>query len=228
MCAFRRNFLREGTIGIVPQGGYHGLGKQSYIAMHKAFRLGQKIHTIFTDRGETSVNRYEQTVKLTSLFRRSGYTVTEKWECEWKREMSSDPDVMEYFQAHPTTRVHPLNLRDALCGGRTSALRCYHKADVEKGEKIKMVDVTSEYPNANLRGEYCFGHPEIYMENDPNMPKMADWYGMVKCTVLPPRDLFIPVLPYKINEKLMFPLCRSLARLSPRNYVSLMILVSAN
>ena len=40
------------------------------------------------------------------------------------------------------------------------------------------------------------------------MPPIDTWNGIVKCTVLPPRDLFLPVLPYKCNGKLMFPLCR--------------------
>ena len=32
---------------------------------------------------------------------------------------------------------------------------------------------------------------------------------MVKCRVVPPRALYIPVLPSKINNKLMFTLCRT-------------------
>nr|XP_042912254.1 uncharacterized protein LOC122272523 [Parasteatoda tepidariorum] len=31
----------------------------------------------------------------------------------------------------------------------------------------------------------------------------------MKCTILPPRKLFLPVLPYRSNKKLMFPLCRT-------------------
>ena len=121
------------------------------------------------------------------------------------------PTVQAYFESHPTTRVSPLNLRGALCGGRTSALRWYHKADLAKGEKFKMADVISEYPNANLRGAYPYGHPEIFLEGDDAMPPMDSWNGIIKCTVLPPHDLFLPVLPFKCNNKLMFPLCRTCA-----------------
>jgi len=32
-------------------------------------------------------------------------------------------------------------------------------------------------------------------------------YGLIKCVILPPKDLFIPVLPKKINNKLLFVLC---------------------
>ncbi|KAK3924586.1 putative DNA polymerase [Frankliniella fusca] len=257
MAAFRRNFLKPDTIGIVPPGGYHGRGKQSHIALtwldYESHKLGTVISTIYTDR-EISVlgrrvdgyielplpdgslerriyqfhgcywhhcpihfpanedsgeNRFEKTQQLTSLFRRSGYTVIEKWECEFKSDLASDPDTKAYFEAHPTTRTPPLGLRDALAGGRTSALKWYYKADLAKGEKIKMVDVVSEYPNANLRGEYPYGHPTLYLEGDPDMPPPDTWNGVIKCTVLPPRDLYLPVLPYKAKGKLMFPLCRT-------------------
>ena len=45
------------------------------------------------------------------------------------------------------------------------------------------------------------GHPEIITEN----------FGNVKCTVLPPRGLYHPVLPYSCHGKLLFPLCRTCA-----------------
>ena len=31
----------------------------------------------------------------------------------------------------------------------------------------------------------------------------------MKCEILPPTGLFHPVLPFKIHNKLLFPLCRS-------------------
>ncbi|KAK3925928.1 putative DNA polymerase [Frankliniella fusca] len=233
MAAFRRNFLPKETVGIVPQGGcgYHGRGKQSEIALkwldYESHKLGKVIKTVLADR-EVSVmerkvdgyvelphpdddndNCYENTVRLTALFRRNGFTVVEKRECEFNLELKNDPDTMGFFENHLNTRVTPLNLRDALMGGRTSALRWYHKADLDKGEKIKMVDVVSEYSNANLRAKYPVGHPEIFLAGDPKMTPVEEWNGAVKCTVVPPRDLYLPVLPYKANGRLMFPLCRT-------------------
>ncbi|KAK3915370.1 GTPase Der [Frankliniella fusca] len=72
-----------------------------------------------------------------------------------------------------------------------------------------MVDVVSEYPNANLRGEHPYVHPTLYLEGDPDMPPSDTWNGVIKCTVLPLRDLYLPVLSYKAKGKLMFPLCRT-------------------
>lgn len=70
------------------------------------------------------------------------------------------------------------------------------------------MDVVSEYPNSNLRDKHPVGIPQIYLEGDSEMPPIEQWNGVVKCTVEPPRDLFIPVLPYKFGGKLLFPLCR--------------------
>ncbi|XP_034243509.1 uncharacterized protein LOC117646575 [Thrips palmi] len=159
---------------------------------------------------EGGENRYERTLRITGLFRKAGYVVIEKWECEWKEDLKN-PEVEAYFEAHPTTRMPPLDLRKALCGGRTSALRMYHKADLDKGEKIMMADIISSYPNVNLRACYPLGQPSIYLEGDPNIPAIDAWNGVIKCTVLPPRDLYLPVLPFKCKGKLMFPLCATCA-----------------
>ncbi|KAK3926575.1 putative DNA polymerase [Frankliniella fusca] len=257
MNAFRRNFLKKDTIGIVPPGGYHGMGRQSEIALkwldYESHKIKKAIQTIYTDRevsvmgrrvdgyveltkgdgtiekriyqfhgdywhqcpihfppsNECGENRLEQTRRLTEMFREAGYKVIEKWECQFKADLNNDPATQAYFNAHPTKRVPPLNIRDTLAGGRTSALRWYHKADVENGEKIKMVDVVSEYPGCNLRGKYPILHPRIFREGDPDMPTVDEWNGLVKCTVLPPRDLFLPVLWVKAHGKLLFPLCHT-------------------
>ena len=52
------------------------------------------------------------------------------------------------------------------------------------------------------------GHPRIITEN---FGDLSTYFGLIKCTVLPPRGLFHPVLPYRTQGKLMFPLCKSCA-----------------
>ena len=49
------------------------------------------------------------------------------------------------------------------------------------------------------------GHPRIITEN---FEDISTYFGLIKCTVLPPRGLFHPVLPYRTQGKLMFPLCK--------------------
>ena len=60
----------------------------------------------------------------------------------------------------------------------------------------------------NKYGEYPLGHPEIVTEN---FAPVEDYFGLVKCSVLPPRALYHPVLPYRTQGKLIFPLCRTCA-----------------
>jgi hypothetical protein len=52
------------------------------------------------------------------------------------------------------------------------------------------------------------GHPCIITEN---FDGVTAYFGLIKCTVLPPRGLFHPVLPYRTQGKLMFPLCKTCA-----------------
>ena len=49
------------------------------------------------------------------------------------------------------------------------------------------------------------GHPRIITEN---FEDISTYFGLIKCTVLPPRGLFHPVLPYRTQGKLMLPLCK--------------------
>lgn len=60
------------------------------------------------------------------------------------------------------------------------------------------------------------GHPEIYVgEECSALVGRSPNYnfdlieGLIRCRVLPPRDLFHPVLPHRVRGKLLFALCRS-------------------
>ena len=52
------------------------------------------------------------------------------------------------------------------------------------------------------------GHPRIITEN---FDDVSTYFGVIKCTVLPPRGLFHPVLPYRTQGKLMFSLYKTCA-----------------
>jgi hypothetical protein len=52
------------------------------------------------------------------------------------------------------------------------------------------------------------GLPRIITEN---FDDISTYFGLIKCTVLPPRGLFHPVLPYRTQGKLMCPLCKACA-----------------
>lgn len=57
-------------------------------------------------------------------------------------------------------------------------------------------------------GMFPIGHPSYITEN---FGPIESYYGLVKCVVLPPRKLYVPVLPANFNGKLVFSLCRTCA-----------------
>ena len=71
------------------------------------------------------------------------------------------------------------------------------------------MDFTSLYPWVNKMTKTVVGHPRIITENFEE--DISTYFGLIKCTALPPRGLFHPVLPYRTQGKLMFPLCKSCA-----------------
>ncbi|XP_015600909.1 uncharacterized protein LOC107270419, partial [Cephus cinctus] len=65
-----------------------------------------------------------------------------------------------------------------------------------------------------MHDKFPVGHPVVYIDeeckqvigDDNDISKVE---GLIKCTVLPPRNLYHPVLPVRMYGKLMFALCRS-------------------
>ena len=95
--------------------------------------------------------------------------------------------------------------RGAFCSGRTNAVKLYHLADIDSDEQMKYYDFTSLYSWVNKNGKYPVDHPEIISQ--PNTTDIREFFGLAKCTVLPPEKLYHPVLPLRQNGKLTFPLC---------------------
>lgn len=91
-------------------------------------------------------------------------------------------------------------------GGRTNALKLYYKC--KPNEQIKYVDYTSLYPDVQKNGVFPMGHPKIITEN---FGDINQYFGLVKCKILPPRGLYLPVLPARFNSKLIFTLCSTCA-----------------
>ncbi|XP_048514336.1 uncharacterized protein LOC125501750 [Athalia rosae] len=149
-----------------------------------------------------------------------GYHVTEMWECVFDRLLKNNAEMRAYIASHSTnSRTESLNPRDAFYGGRTGNTSCYHEvktdADGVATEQIRYVDVCSLYPYVRKSGRYPVGHPVVYVGDECRMltgmggTDIARVEGLVKCTVLPPQNLYHPVLPVRMHEKLMFALCRT-------------------
>ena len=61
--------------------------------------------------------------------------------------------------------------------------------------------------------KYPVGHPEVLIGPQLHGRMIDEFEGMIRCTILPPRNLYLPLLPSKINGKLVFTLCRECAEL---------------
>ena len=149
----------------------------------------------------TLAELYEATQAKLQRLRDAGFQTVVQWECTWKQQIDSTPSISSFLSS--LTSTPPLQPRDAFFGGRTGAVALYKKAD--PGEKIFYVDVTSLYPWVNKTARYPLGHPEIHYE--PENQNLDDYFGIALVTILPPRQLYHPVLPVRHGGKLTFPLC---------------------
>ena len=141
--------------------------------------------------GCTPEEALEEMKERNRLIQHAGYNLKVMWECEWTKEKKTNPDIQEFVQ-----HLHiqePLNPRDSFFGGRTNAIKLYHKA--QPGEQIWYVDVTSLYPWVNKTCEYPIGHP-VFIDH-PGHTDISQYFGLIKSEVLPPSHLYHPVLLHR-------------------------------
>ncbi|KAL6416990.1 hypothetical protein ACFW04_013047 [Cataglyphis niger] len=152
-----------------------------------------------SDCKDTIDSRYERTLAISWRLRQRKYSVMEKWECTFDRDMRDNREMREYLDNHPMVETSPLDPRDAFFGGRTGNIATRY-----------------EYPYVLKTGAFPIGHPDIYVGDEcsaligkaPNY-NFNTLEGLIRCRVLAPRNLFHPVLPYRVKGKLLFALCRS-------------------
>jgi len=143
---------------------------------------------------------YRETLDRARNIRKAGFKLVEKWECEFRKQMVNNKTLTRF--AAQRSREEPINPRDAFFGGRTNATCLYYKKS-EEGETVSYVDFCSLYPCINKYGKYPIGHPRIEKSNLTT--DIVPYEGLIKCRVLPPDQLYHPVLPLRTNKKLMFP-----------------------
>ena len=144
---------------------------------------------------------YDATQDKVQNLTKQGYKVIQMWGCEWDHLRDTQPEIDSFVRE--LNFIKPLQLRDAFCGGRTNAIKLYHH--ITPGQKIHYIDVTSLYPWVNKTSTYPKGHPTILSQ--PGHTDIHQYFGLIQCQVLPPRELYHPVLPYRHDDKLLFPLC---------------------
>ena len=145
---------------------------------------------------------YQKTTRQIDELRQAGYTVHHIWECEWEAMKDCGENVSAILKK--VGNELPINPRDAFFGGRTDALKTFFDIRYKPGVKIYYKDITSLYPFVNFTKAYPCGHPEVIRDNFDY--SLRSYFGLVKCRVQPPNNLYHPVLPRRIGNKLVFDL----------------------
>ncbi|XP_049818063.1 uncharacterized protein LOC126264380 [Aethina tumida] len=188
---FARNYLEADTIAVIPRGGYRLADNQSVIALQwllwEENVRGITIHHAGTGREHL----------VGGGLKVDGFNEEQRQSCE----------VRDFVENHPVLATSPLNPRDGFYGGRTGNTVTYYKCN--EGERIKYIDVCSLYPFVCKYGRFPLGHPTIYVGSAARDIDLSTVDGMVKCKILPPAQLYHPVLPVRMKGKLMFALCNS-------------------
>ena len=125
--------------------------------------------------------------------------------------MKTNENLKEFVKNENDIRSD-LNPRDALFGGRTNSSVLYYK--VENDEKIMYRDFTSVYPSQMKEKSFPVGFPKVITENFEDFEK---YFGLVNCKILPPKGLLFPVLPTRVDNKLLFVLCKTCGDLKLTN-----------
>jgi len=146
--------------------------------------------------------RYEQTMTRIEQITKAGYTVKVIWECEF--DASKIVERKPHLLTHPIVRHSPLNTRDALYEGRTEAMSHHYRID-EDAETIQYCDIMSLYPFICKYYKFPIRRQIIHKGDIcKRIDTCLQMKGLIKCTVVPPKDLYHPVLPYRWNKKLLF------------------------
>ena len=155
--------------------------------------------------GHTMGDLNKITVNRTTELRKAGYRVKEIYECQFQKQMRSNPDLNKFVN---DLDVPPrMKIRDCFYGGRTDVFTMYHECT--GNEEIHYADVCSLYPYINKHSRMPVGHPEIITRNFDL--SLKSYFGIAHCRVLPPKREYCPVLPVRMGGKLTFPLCRACA-----------------
>lgn len=157
--------------------------------------------------------RYDQTVARLDKIRNAGYNLVHIWECNYRKHLKENPALKQKLIDTPEMLFGKLEPRAALYGGRVDVFKTYYRC--KPNERIRYVDFCSLYPYVNMYGKYPLGHPIEHVKGidqcQPYIEKIHNIDGFILCKILPPCDLYVPVLPLRCSSRLIFSLCRMCA-----------------
>jgi len=160
---------------------------------------------------ELTVNRFNQynmkylckrTTTIDDVLTARGHSVVTIWKHEFDKYKE-----MKNIKLDDVER--PRIRDDGFYGGRCKRMKLIYDFK-SKGVKGEYIDVVSLYPTVMYYDRYPVGHPTRISKADKYD---NDWFGFIYCKILPPRGLYLPVLPCKQKTKqatkLLFGLCKS-------------------
>lgn len=252
---YRKSYLEEDTLSIIPANGYRLTDKQSHVALkwltalelthgieihhagrgreftipsvgrcdgyHEATKTVYEFHGCYwhachciptnpaSPKFEAMMERRDATLRKEADIINAGYKLIVKRECDFNKELRENPALSDILRNHPMLVNEPLKPRDAFFGGRTNANKLYAKADGKM--KIGYFDICSLYPYINKYAKQIKGHPKVHVGDACDSLEWQNMDGLMKVTVLPPRELSFPVLPSRYHKRLMFVLCNTCA-----------------
>jgi hypothetical protein len=126
--------------------------------------------------------------------------------CQWKEMVKESPEIKKFIEDKFGMIAQKLQPRKGFFGGRTNLVALWYIAKVN--ERIRHFDFCSLYPFVCCYRDYPIGEPKIMRHDLKKDIKLKEIFGICLVTVLPPRKLYMPVLPIKDkNGKLCFTLC---------------------
>src|SRR5207244_7501514 len=147
---------------------------------------------------------YQNTLRIENLIKSLGFNLITIWEHDFDNDRE-----MKSTNLNTIDLVEPPKIRDSFFGGRCEPIKLLHNFK-DNNQKGKYIDIVSLYPTVMYYDKYPVGHPTKIIKPQFYDPK---WFGFIYCKILPPRGLYLPVLPYKQkakqSHKLLFGLCRS-------------------
>ena len=144
------------------------------------------------------------TMKREQSIHSHGFEQVTIWEHEFNQLLRENITAANFVKSLDIQdRLEP---REAFFGGRVNATKLHYK--VSGDEQIHYHDVTSLYPFVQKYSMYPVQEPQILTSD---FTDISNYFGIAKIKILPPKGLYHPVLPLKINGKLLFTLCRTCA-----------------
>uniref|UniRef100_A0A1I8HHV9 DNA-directed DNA polymerase n=2 Tax=Macrostomum lignano TaxID=282301 RepID=A0A1I8HHV9_9PLAT len=224
MAVFTTRFMEPNSVGVIArQADQQSFKARKWLAYLNATEFGGRLRTCDSTGGEAvilgrKVDGFDEASNTVLQFHGCFYHGCEqcmpdqdavhplkrqplshiRHETEWfTRELERHNYSADFIAATAHLRA-PLKMEDALYGGR---VECFiPHAVASETETLKYRDVDP----------YPIGHPVQHptpqvLDSDA----LASYFGIAKVTVLPPSNLHIPLLPYRVQKKLFFGLCRT-------------------